>query len=238
MRTANAVFFITSEDRVQATSDYGLQPDRCLLAPYGTPLHAQPVGHAAAKAALAAKLSLDPTLPWLYFLGVHSYAPNADAVAYILHEVYPRLQAAGVRCELIIGGKGLPQPLQEEIVQTEGAIRYAGFIEALDPFISACDVMLNPILTGGGIKTKAVEALAYNKIVVSTVNGAAGILPEVCGDNLLLSVDGDWDGFTVNISRALQLAPNVPTAFYERYNWDAIARYVVEKMETLRYGRG
>jgi glycosyltransferase involved in cell wall biosynthesis len=235
MRAAHGIFFITPEDCEQAVAAYDLDPKNCFLAPYGTPLTEAPTDHIEAKNALAPGLSLDASLPWLYFLGVHSYAPNAEAVGYIIDEIQPRLKAAGVACEIIIAGKGLSADLQSRIQATEGAIRTTGFVEDLDRFLQACDIMLNPLTSGGGIKTKAVEALAYNKIVVSTANGAAGIMPEVCGDNLLIAPDGDWDAYVNAVQSALRREPKTPSAFYDRYNWSAIARHVLQVLYELKY---
>jgi glycosyltransferase involved in cell wall biosynthesis len=235
MRAANAIFFITPEDCDRAIMTYDLPPDKCFLAPYGTTLTATPDGHEEAKDMWASKISLNASLPWLYFLGVHSYAPNAQAVGYILNEIYPRLLQEGLQCEILIGGKGLSSDLNERIAETKGAIRATGFIEDLDSFLKACDVMLNPLTAGGGIKTKAVEALAYNKIVVSTGNGAAGILPEVCGNNLLIRPDGDWDSFTAAIKQAVSLRPQIPDTFYEHYNWTAIAHHILNVLVQTKY---
>src|ERR1043165_8304437 len=49
MRSADANFFITPEDCENAIAKYRLHPDKCHLAPYGTPLTAVPVGHDEAK---------------------------------------------------------------------------------------------------------------------------------------------------------------------------------------------
>ncbi len=233
MRAADAVFFITPEDCSMAIEAYGLDTGRCYLAPFGTPLKVPPGGHSEAKATLAQQLGLDASLPWLYFLGVQSYAPNAEAVNHIIAEVLPRLQRSGTRHEILVGGKGLSPELTAAIEKTAGAVRYLGFIEELDIFLKACDIMLNPLTSGGGIKTKAIEALAYNKIVVSTVNGAAGILPEVCGVNLIITPDGDWDAFTAAIAAALTREPRIPAAFYDRYNWDAVAEHVTDVLCAL-----
>ncbi len=235
MRAADGIFFITPEDCDHAVAAYNLRPEKCHLAPYGTPLKAPPKGRAAAREQLAGELGLDPELPWLYFLGMQSYAPNALATGHILSEVLPRLQAAGFRCEILIAGKGLPEPLQEEIAATKGAVRYLGYVEDLDLLIRACDLMLNPVTTGGGIKTKAIEALAYNKIVISTENGSAGILPEACGPNLIVCPDGNWDAYAAAIPQAMKRQPEIPGAFYQRYNWDAIARHVLDLMLETRY---
>jgi glycosyltransferase involved in cell wall biosynthesis len=234
MKSAHAIFFITPEDCEQAVAQYELRPDKCFLAPYGTNLSAPPEGHEAARKVISSQLHLNESVPWLYFLGVHSYPPNAQAVAHILKEMLPRLKEASVQCEIIIAGKGLPQDLQDAISGREG-ICYAGFIEDLDTFLKSCDIMLNPLTTGGGIKTKAVEALAYNKVVVSTLNGAAGILPEICGGNLIVTADGDWDAYTEAVIDGIKRKPDIPAAFYEGYNWDAIARFVLLTLADIKY---
>lgn len=235
MRAADGIFFITPEDCSHGVAAYNLRPEKCHLAPYGTPLRHPPTGREAAREKLAADLGLDPTVPWLYFLGLQSYSPNALATAHIITEILPRLQTAGFRCEILIAGKGLPGHLQDDIAATNGAVRYTGFVEDLDIFIKACDLMLNPITTGGGIKTKAVEALAYNKIVVSTENGAAGILPEACGPNLVICPDGNWDAYAAAIPQAVRRNAAIPDAFYQRYNWDSIAKHVIGLMTRMRF---
>lgn len=236
MRRAHGIFFITPEERDWAIYQYGLNPARAHLAPYGTMLAAPPEGDGKqAKAQLAQSLGLDAEKPWLYFLGAMAYSANFGAVRHIVEEVHPRLRQLGLDAQILVAGKGLPQDLQDAIIATGGAIRYTGFVENLDTFIRACDLMMNPVLIGGGIKTKAVEALGYNKRVVSTVNGAQGIDPAVCGPNLKIAANGDWDAFAEAIPQLLQQEPAVPAAFYDCYNWDRIAERVVEVMNKTSY---
>ncbi len=234
MRHADLIFFITPEDRERAISCYGLNAQQCKLAPYGTPLQQAPHPVPDAKTKLATELHLNPRIPWLYFLGVQSYAPNAEAVGYIIHEIYPRLKNEGMNCEILIAGKGIREELMQQIEATNGGIRALGFVDDLVTFLNACDVMMNPMLSGGGIKTKAVEALAYNKMLVSTENGAAGLLPKACGNNLLITPDGDWDAFSKSIGVAVQKPSIIPDAFYKTYNWDAIAATVLSALTTKR----
>jgi glycosyltransferase involved in cell wall biosynthesis len=131
----------------------------------------------------------------------------------------------------LIAGKGLPEPLQNTIKQTNGQIRYMGFISDLDAFLKACDIMLNPVLLGGGIKTKAVEALGYDKVVISTHTGAAGILPEVCGDNLHITEDGNWQAFTDAIISHIGQQPHISASFYDTYYWGNIAKKILAVMQ-------
>src|SRR5690606_34356781 len=111
------------------------------------------------------------------------------------------------------------------------------FVDDLDIFLKACDVMLNPVMKGGGIKTKAVEALGYNKTVVSSAGGAAGLMPAVCGDKLLITPDYDWDGFVQHIITAATQQSDIPASFYETYYHGNIADKVMAILQntTISY---
>lgn len=227
MRNANGIFFITPEERDWAVKNFGLNAAKSHIIPYGTTLDAPPEGHEEAKKQVAKETGLDPAKPWLYFLGVLDYYPNEQAVVFILDEVIPRLKEAHTECEILIGGKGLSEKLQQQISDTPG-ITYLGFVPVLDTFLKACDIMLNPVILGGGIKTKAIEALGYNKTVISTQSGAEGILPEYCGDNLYISDDNDWYAFVANINKAITQQPAIPHSFYDNYYWGSIAQKVLD----------
>lgn len=226
MRKANGVFFITPEDAAWAKKNYNLPEKKCHIIPYGTVLGNAPEGHAAAKRELAETLQLDASKNWLYFLGALDYAPNTQAVNFILDEIMPRLDKINSNYQVLIAGKGLPAELQQKIEATGGKVRYLGFVPVLDTFLKAADIMLNPVLIGGGIKTKAVEALGYSKVVISSESGAAGILPEVCGNNLVITPDYDWDAFATATANAFNVTAQIPEAFYKTYFWGNIAQKI------------
>jgi len=236
MRAANGIFFITPEEKEWALKNYGLSENRCHVAPFGTNLTAPPLRDNA-NAKLARNLGVSPDVPWLYFLGILDYAPNEEAVAFILNEIAPRLKAAGSEARIFIAGKNLNPALQAQIKATGGQVHYLGFVEDLSLFINACDVMLNPVLRGGGIKTKAVEALAYNKMVVSTQSGAEGLLPDVCAPNLLLAENGNWAAYFEQLRIALHSQPGIGAAFYAHYSWESIAGKVLDVMSASNEAR-
>jgi hypothetical protein len=226
MRMADGVFFITQEDAAWSQFHYRLKTDKCHFIPFGTEMLQRPMADTSIKTKLAADLGIDAAKPWLYFLGALDYQPNEQAVSYILNEVMPLLNARGMQYEVLIGGKGLVSHLQKQIAATDNII-YTGFVPDLDAFINACDVMLNPVLAGGGVKTKAVEALAYNKNVVSSHSGAAGLITEVCGNKLWITPDGNWPDFTAAVAEAIHTKNNIPSTFYETYHWDSVAAKVL-----------
>lgn len=230
MKQATGVFFVTPEDADWAMQHYKLPASKCHVIPFGTTLDSAPAKHSAAKEELAKQIGVPAHTPLLYFLGVLDYYPNTQAVKFILNEIIPRLNSANKDYHILIAGKNLPEDLQKRIAHTE-KIQYLGFVPDLEIFLNGCNVMLNPVLLGGGIKTKAVEALGYNKMVVSSYSGAAGLIREACGDSLLVADDNDWDGFVQQTITAMQSIPKIPGAFYETYNWDKIAAKVVGIME-------
>jgi glycosyltransferase involved in cell wall biosynthesis len=148
---------------------------------------------------------------------------------YLLDELIPRLDKAGKKYHLFIAGKGLDEKIVSRIKETPN-VSYTGFVDDLDIFIRSCDIMVNPVMTGGGIKTKAVEALGYNKIVVSSAAGAAGLMKEVCGNNLQVTSDYDWNAFSEKVITATQQKPAIPQRFYDTYYWDNAARKILSIM--------
>ncbi|MBS1777854.1 MAG: glycosyltransferase family 4 protein [Bacteroidetes bacterium] len=230
MQQADGVFFVAPEDKQWAEQHYKLEPARCHIIPYGTNLAQRPASMPGAKAEVAADTNINPNVPWIYFLGALDYAPNTQAIEHILTDIAPRLEKSGKQYEILIAGKNLSEALQQRIKDTPHA-HYMGFIPVLDTFLKACDIMLNPVMTGGGIKTKAVEALGYNKMVVSSRIGAAGLIPEACNPNLLVTTDYDWDAFTQQIIAAMDMQPAITDRFYDTYNWDKIATKILSVMK-------
>lgn len=229
VKKADGNFFVTGEDAQWAINNYGVQAARCHVLPFGTNLSTAPAMRPGIKEQLAKVFNVSPNKPWLYFLGALDYAPNEQAVVYILDEVMPRLDRAGKEYQILIAGKGLKDALQTRIVNSKN-ILYTGFLDSIDDFLTACDIMLNPVITGGGIKTKAVEALAFSKQVVSCQSGAAGLVRNVCGNNLHISADYDWDAFTSDTLEAMTQHSPTPQSFYDVYYWGNIARKAVEIM--------
>lgn len=227
MQKANGIFFVTKEDAECAIKEFGINNNKCHVIPYGCDLAHIPVAGGNAKQLLAATYGLNTSVPWLYFLGLLDYQPNAEAVAYILDEVKPRMDKAGIQYEILLAGRGLSEPLITK-VNASSNVHYLGFVPDLSNFLHACDIMLNSVVTGGGIKTKAIEALAYNKIVVSSRSGAAGIEPSFCGQNLWVSPDYDWDTFTAHIITALHTEAHIPESFYNTYYWGNVAKKALD----------
>lgn len=71
-------------------------------------------------------------------------------------------------------------------------IIYCGFVNDIDLYFKGCDIFLNPLQDGGGIKTKLVEALGFGKTCISSENGAIGVLATQTQGRLHIVPDTDW----------------------------------------------
>jgi polysaccharide biosynthesis protein PslH len=108
----------------------------------------------------------------MMFLGSMMYEPNLYGVLFFLKKVIPLLDSIDLNYKLyIIGGNctdEIKSCASEKIVVT-------GFVENLEEYYEKCSVMVAPILSGGGTRTKILEAMGRKTLVISTTKGCEGI---------------------------------------------------------------
>ena len=123
----------------------------------------------------------------------------------------------------------LPERYHELREYSNKGIYYAGFVEDINTYTKAADLLLNPVITGGGVKTKMIEALGMGTTVVSTASGAVGVDSKLTADKLKIVQDEDWPVFAENImqSTASDYQPT-PPAFYAHFYWGNIINTIVD----------
>lgn len=223
-KKADGIFFITPEDKLFAINNWKIDPARCFDLPFGVETDKFPADRLQCRNEVALKHSISSNDKIYLFNGLLNYKPNLDALKAILEHINPLLSKNGTfDYKIIICGKGLPDSLNNLKDYANKNIIYAGFVDDISLYFKAADVMLNPVQSGGGVKTKMVEAIAYGATVVATETGAAGIEKAVCGSKLLITGDNEWARFTNCI---LNVEPGNPTPaeFYTLYNWEQIIK--------------
>lgn len=183
---ADLVIYLSDVDQKHAQFEFNLATEKTTLIPTGISYSEAPKPIVNAKEIVCKAAGIGLNQPIILYFGTMHYQPNYEGVNYVVNEVYTRLvKKLGSGFMLLICGKGLPEEIAHKL-ENLSQIKYLGFIENLDQFIDAADVLLNPILSGGGVKTKALEGMGRNKTIVSTETGALGIDPGVCGTYLKL----------------------------------------------------
>jgi polysaccharide biosynthesis protein PslH len=224
-RLASFNFFIQDADREYALKKFRLKGRRCATITYGFELAGAPsvTERAAARKTVAATHGLNEQDTLLLFNGTLDYLPNQKALDVILETINPVLASTpGYRYKILICGKNLPPRYDELKSHAAVNIAYAGFVNDISVYFKAADIFLNPVIEGGGIKTKLVEALGYNLNVVTTKNGAVGVPEHITGGNMQVVNDGDWAAFTTAVLQA-DIRRNIPDTFFEHFYWGKIA---------------
>jgi len=227
-RKADKVFFISDDDRKHAIKFLGVDPAKSLTVTYGIEQHSIPADKQECRRMISEKYSIDRTNKILLFNGALYHSTNYDALKIILDEINPFLIENKFSYKIIVCGKGLPEFFNELRNYADKNVIYAGFVNDISLYFKAADIFLNPILSGGGVKTKAIEAIAMDCTVVSTELGAMGIKRDVCGNKLQVVGEGEWNKFGNLIISASSENYHTPFKFYEYYYWENIIKKVLD----------
>ena len=226
-KNADICFFINDEDKAYAITHFIIAPQKCITIPYGFELDRIPSAQEKldAKNFLRMQYAIAADEKILLFNGTLNYKPNLDAIDVILEKINPiLLKNPGFKYKLIICGKDLPRSYQELAAYKNRNIVYAGFVDDIIPYFKGADIFINPVIDGGGIKTKLVEALGYNLDVVTTAEGAAGVPINITGNKMSVIRQSNWESFAQKIINSGNAAGNIPAAFFEHFYWEEIAK--------------
>ena len=224
-RLANMNFFITNEDRNYAINKFRIDSEKAMLITYGFELTHAPTTEerAAAKKLISDRYRIGADENILLFNGTLDYKPNVDALHTIIEKLCPLLiQQKDFPFKILVCGSRLPASYDELKQYRPLNIVYAGFVKDITECYMASDILINPVIDGGGIKTKVVEALGYSASVVSTTSGAWGIPVEITGGKMKVCGDDDWDNFAAQVV-AFTKESTIPGAFFDHFYWGNIA---------------
>ena len=162
----------------------------------------------------------------IVFSGNMGFRPNVQACHYFAQRIFPQILEAFPKAHWTIAGSN-PEPSIEKLAE-HPSITVTGFVPDLRPYIEQATVVVSPLVSGGGIKNKILEAWAMKKGIVATPRGCAGV---DATDGLNLLVANDPRSFaekTVHLLRNPAKARELGRAGYDtvvkRYSWEDQAR--------------
>lgn len=100
----------------------------------------------------------------LLFVGSAFFA-NIEGINWFIKEVFPNLN----NCKLTIVGKGM-----NKHYKTNERMDVYGYVDELDTFYYNTDIVISPIFSGSGMKTKTAEALMYGCPIIGTEEAFEG----------------------------------------------------------------
>jgi glycosyltransferase involved in cell wall biosynthesis len=122
----------------------------------------------------AARLSHRPISA--VFTGGLTYQPNLDALRAYVEKVLPAFAQLGVEPPPLSVIGVCPQSLRAGLAHP--TIRFLGYVYDVNEELRKHQVFLAPIVSGSGIKTKVLEAMACGLPVIALPDAVSGILVE------------------------------------------------------------
>jgi glycosyltransferase involved in cell wall biosynthesis len=109
----------------------------------------------------------------MVFTGAFDRRENADAGAFAVNDVLPRIVREVPQCTFHVAGFAAESLLRR--TAHDPRVRIAGYVPDLPAFLCHMQIGLLPLRLGAGVKIKVLECMAAGLAVVTTPVGAEGI---------------------------------------------------------------
>jgi glycosyltransferase involved in cell wall biosynthesis len=158
----------------------------------------------------------------MVFTGNMSFYPNRHGILYFLDEITPLILSKTPDARLFVVGV---YPLKELLRRASKEMTVTGFVEDVRPYVARAEVFIIPLLIDGGIRGKALEAMAMKKPIVSTSIGCGGINLKDKGPAFPADTPGYFAKAVLRLLNDEALRTKLGEKAYatvlEEYNWEA-----------------
>lgn len=148
------------------------------------PIQVSPIGVDTEKYTVSNKRG--PSLQVVH-LGSMDWMPNIEGVEWFIQQVYPKLLRELPHVSIFLAGKNMPDSIFK---MSNTNLHVDGRIDDAKSYLLDKQIMIVPLLSGGGMRVKIIEGMAMGKTIISTSIGAEGIKCEN-GKNILIADSPD-----------------------------------------------
>lgn len=127
----------------------------------------------------------------LLFVGDLSRDLNVQTIDYFYKSIFPLIKKEIPEVKFYIVGNN-PQKKIKSIAQEDNSVIVTGYVDKVELYFSKCSVFVSPLLVGGGIIMKNINAMAAGLPVVTTTIGNEGILAVPDRDILIADEPKDF----------------------------------------------
>lgn len=121
--------------------------------------------------------------PSVFHIGAMDWRPNADGIDWFLATIWPNVSVKNTKIKLYLAGRKMPDWLLQFKMNN---VVIEGEVADSHQFINSKSIMIVPLTSGGGMRVKIIEGMAFGKTIISTSVGAEGIDYED-GKNILIA---------------------------------------------------
>ncbi len=176
-----------------------------------------------------------PDPGYLLFTGLMNYEPNVEAVLYFAREVLPLIWKTMPHAHIHIAG-AKPVAAVERLASER--IFVHGSVPDMRPYFHRAEVVVVPLLQGGGTRLKILEAAASGKAVVTTSLGIEGLSFTHGFDSMIVDPAADFARAVVSLCRDARqrdnLGRNARHAALE-YDWKDVGNKFCDLVNSISY---
>ena len=125
-----------------------------------------------------------PDAPGMLFLGGMHWPPNADAARWFAQAILPIIHTGEPRARFLAVGRQPPESLL--MPELASFVDAPGYVDEVELYWAGAQVFVVPLLAGGGMRVKILDAWAQGLPIVSTTIGAEGLAYRA-GENILIA---------------------------------------------------
>jgi glycosyltransferase involved in cell wall biosynthesis len=171
----------------------------------------------------------------LCYIGGMDWQPNIEAVTWFVEKVFPTIQQQYPSLEVHIAGKRMPPHLRA--YHTHKGVTMHPDVPSASAFLQAHEILVVPLLSGGGMRLKIVEAMALGMPIVSTRIGAEGIAA-VHRESIMFADTPEEFAHAISELHTQpelrkKIAEKARTIALQQYSWESIAERMTQFYERV-----
>lgn len=170
----------------------------------------------------------------IVFTGKMDYEPNIQAMKWFCEKVFPVIEREVDNVKFYIVGKNPTEYInslaKENVIVT-------GMVDSVDEYLDIADIVVIPLLSGGGVKIKLIEAIQRNNIVVTTTKGVEGTEFKHKQDVLVTDNESEFASYCIDIlknkNKYKELKKNSLECLEKNYLWSSIGKNYEEFLNRI-----
>lgn len=179
--------------------------------------------------------AISPKPNTICYIGGMDWMPNIEAMQWFVRDVMTLVREKLPAVEFHLAGKRMSPDILE--YRQQQSVFTHPDVPSAAAFMQAHEILVVPLLSGGGMRLKIVEAMALGMPIVSTRIGAEGIAVRD-GESILFAETSEEFVekirlLLVNPELKRRLGEEARCIALERYTWESIAAQQVRFYESL-----
>ena len=172
--------------------------------------------------------------PHVAFIGSLDWTPNIEGINWFIKKIWRKVIKKYPDAVLHIAGRNTPASMYK---MNSANIKVHGEVPDAIRFLEAFDIVIVPLLSGGGMRLKILEAMAMGKIIITTGIGVEGIEAKDMQDVLIANTPKEFENklaYCFDNPHALSsISQNAIKLFHSKYNLNQTTDKFIQALTSL-----